>query len=79
MSMTQVMRENDQLKSAINEHERNNIQMKSLFQTREVQQAQLESDTSRLKTIIEKERQRANQLEEDYQKKIEQLQNELRE
>lgn len=79
MSMTQVMRENDQLKSAINEYERNNIQMKSLFQTREVQQAQLESDTSRLKTIIEKERQRANQLEEDYQKKIEQLQNELRE
>lgn len=30
-SMAQVMRENDQLKAALNEHERNNIQMKSLF------------------------------------------------
>ena len=34
---------------------------------------------SRYKAIIEKERQRGNQVEEDYQRKIESLQNEIRE
>ena len=31
LNMAQVMRENDQLKSALNEHERNNIQIQSIF------------------------------------------------
>jgi predicted nucleic acid-binding Zn-ribbon protein len=37
LNMVSVMRENDQLKSALNDHERNNIQMKSLFENREQQ------------------------------------------
>ena len=78
-SYSQVMRENDQLKGTINEHERAGIQMKSLFQTRDVQTAQLESDVQRLTAIIEKERQIQNQVEEDYRRKIENMQKEMRE
>lgn len=37
LSLAQIMRENDQLKAALGEHERSNIQMKSIFQTREAQ------------------------------------------
>lgn len=40
---------------------------------------QLETDAVRLKAVIEKERQRSNKLEEEYQLKIEGLQQELRE
>lgn len=78
-SYTQVMRENDQLKAALNEHERSSIQMKSLFQTRDAQTNSLESDVHRLTALIEMERQRSNRVEEDYRRKVEQLQAEVRE
>jgi chromosome segregation ATPase len=77
-SLTQVMRENDQLKITLNEHERANIQMKSLFQTRDAQLTQLESDNERLRGVIDKERATSKKLEESLRLKIEQLQGELR-
>jgi len=73
------MRENDQLKATLNEHERSSIQMKSLFQTRDAQTSSLESDVHRLTALIEMERQRSARVEEDYRRKVEQLQGELRE
>jgi hypothetical protein len=53
--------------------------MKSLFQTRDAQTNSLESDVHRLTALIEMERQRSNRVEEDYRRKVEQLQSDLRE
>lgn len=69
------MRENDQLKIALNEHERAGIQMKSVWQQRD---AQMESDNERLRGVLEKERATSRKLEESLRVKIEQLQAELR-
>jgi len=78
-SYTQVMRENDQLKAALNDFERSGIQMKSMFQTKDAQTSQMDSDIERMKGIIEKERLTSKKLEENYRIKIEALQVEIRE
>lgn len=70
-SYGQVMAENEQLREALDEMERAQVQMRAGWAERE---REWEEDRRRVEAAMEKERKRVEGVEDDLRKKIEQLQ-----